>query len=354
MNDFQLPDPILDAHERHLISKLAADWEKFSSRGRIARSLSTVFRKVQDAYLAITPEKVRSLATAAVDAAQQVELIKMALAQASRGFGELTKQASRFTLSPEGVLRTLRRDGHAVSSYDEICAMRSYQIERSLSKREWKDRCAALVEGAATGAPGFIGIPFNVALSFLLYFRATQSTALYYGYDVRHDPRELQFASEVTLTSLEPNLAKGSETLGGLIGKMMLAAELSALSRGLTKTYAQMAEKGGAQLLYVQIRALANKAAEKALKNSGRSGLEAGVFRNLLEQVGRRLPKEAGKKSVPILGAIIGGACDSYLMHRILSGANLIYHKRFLHEKQTRIDILGGINPMAATGDNPT
>jgi len=31
-----------------------------------------------------------------------------------------------------------------------------------------KDLCAALVEGAATGAPGFIGVPFNLALSFLL------------------------------------------------------------------------------------------------------------------------------------------------------------------------------------------
>ncbi len=82
-------------------------------------------------------------------------------------------------------------------------------------------------------------------------------------------------------------------------------------------------------MLYVQIRALANKVAEKALKKSGRSGLEAGVFRNLLEQVGKRLPKEAGKKGVPILGAIIGGGCDFYLMHRILTGANLIYHKRF-------------------------
>jgi hypothetical protein len=228
--------------------------------------------------------------------------------------------------------------------------MRSYGIERSLSKREWKDRFAALLEGAATGAPGFIGIPFNVALSFLLYFRATQSTAIYYGYDVRHDPRELQFASEVTLTSLEPNLVKGAETLGGLIGKMMLAGELSALSRGLARTYAEMAHRGGAQLLYVQIRALANKVAEKALKKSGRSGLEAGVFRNLLEQVGKRLPKEAGKKGVPILGAIIGGGCDFYLMHRILTGANLIYHKRFLHEKQVRIDILRGIGPDGSNG----
>ena len=345
MNDFHPPDPVLDARELDLIPKLASEYEKFASPGVIARSLTKILNQTQHGIVKITPEKLRKLTSAAVDAAQKAELIKMALTHASRGFGELTKQASRFTLSPDSVLRTLRADGHSVRAYDEVCAMRSYTIERSLSKREWKDRCAALVEGAATGAPGFIGIPFNLALSFLLYFRATQSTAIYYGYDVRHDPRELQFASEVTLTSLEPNLAKGAETLGGLIGKMMLAAEVSALSRGLTKTYAQMAEKGGAQLLYVQIRALANKAAEKALKKSGSSGLEAGVFRNLLEQLGKRLPKEAGKKAVPILGAIIGGGCDSYLMHRVLTGANLIYHKRFLHEKEARIQILQGIGP---------
>jgi hypothetical protein len=345
MNRFHPPDPALDARELHLIPKLASEYAKFASPGVIARSLSKVLSKAQNGIVKITPEKLRKLARIAVDAAQKAELIKMALAHASRGFGELTKQASRFTLSPDGVLRALRADGHSVRSYEEVCAMRSYTIERSLGKREWKDRCAALVEGAATGAPGFIGIPFNLALSFLLYFRATQSTAIYYGYDVRHDPRELQFASEVTLKSLEPNLVTGADTLGGMIGKMMLAAELSSLSHGLGKPYAQMAGKGGAQLLYVRIRALANKAAEKALKKSGGSGLEAGVFRNLLEQLGKRLPKEAGKKAVPILGAIIGGGCDSYLMHRVLTGSNLIYHKRFLHEKEIRIQILQGIRP---------
>jgi hypothetical protein len=85
---------------------------------------------------------------------------------------------------------------------------------------------------------------------------------------------------------------------------------------------------------------LANKAAEKALTKSGQSGLEAGVFRNLLEQLGRRLPKEAGKKGIPFVGAILGAGFDSYLMHRVLTGANLIYHKRFLHEKEARLQIL--------------
>jgi len=335
-NNSQRPDPILDARELAMIPKLASQYEKFASPGRIARSLA----KVQKFIVLLTPQKVRELASRAVDAAMDTELIKLALNHASKGFGELTKHAARFTHSPDGILCTLRADGHTVASYDHICAMRSYSIEQSLSSRDWKDLCAALIEGAATGAPGFAGVPLNLALSFLLYFRAVQSTALYYGYDVRNDPHELQFASEVTLTSLEPNLAVGAETLGGLIGKMMLAAELSALSRGLSKTYAEMAGRGGTQLLYVQIRALANKAAEKALKNTGRGGLEAGVFRNMLEQVAKRLPKEAGKKAVPLLGAVIGGLCDTYLMHRVLTGANLIYHKRFLHEKEARVEQL--------------
>jgi hypothetical protein len=234
-DNFEPPDPVLDARELDLIPRLAAQYEKFVSPGVIARSLSTVLKKVPSTAIKITPDKLLKLASDALDAARETELIKMALSHASRGFGELTKQASRFTLSPDGVLRTFRADGHSVRNYDEVCAMRSYSIERSLSKRDWKDRCAAFVEGAATGAPGVFGIPFNLALSFLLYFRATQSTALYYGYDVRDDPRELQFASEVTLTSLEPDLNEGAETLGGLIGKMMLAAELSALSRSLNE-----------------------------------------------------------------------------------------------------------------------
>jgi len=81
----------------------------------------------------MTPEKVQKLAQDAIDAAQEAELIKMALTYASRGFGELTKQAARFTLSPDDVVQTLRKDGYSVARYGEICAMRSYSIERSLS-----------------------------------------------------------------------------------------------------------------------------------------------------------------------------------------------------------------------------
>lgn len=336
MSNFQPPVPVLDARELALIPKLAADYCKFAEPGRLARWMS----KAQESVLRVTPGKLLKLARDVVDTATEFEFIKMAFAHAARGFGELTKEASRLTLSSDGVLRALRSDGLTVRRFDEVCAIRSYDIQRALHKRDWRHRFAALLEGVATGAPGLIGVPFNLALSFLLYFRAAQATAMYYGYNARHDPSELEFASEVTLISLAPNAVKGEETLGGLIGKMMLAAELSAISRGLRGTYTQMAAHGGGQLLYVQIRALANKAAKKALENAGRGRLEVGVFRSMLEQVGRALPKEAGKKAVPLLGAVIGGVFDFRFMNRVLKGANLIYHKRFLHEKEARIEML--------------
>lgn len=57
------------------------------------------------------------------------------------------------------------------------------------------------------------------------------------GYDVKHGPCELQFAAEVTLQSLDPNF-EGSG-LGGFIGKMMLAAEVTALQQALGKAAQQ-------------------------------------------------------------------------------------------------------------------
>lgn len=68
----------------------------------------------------------------------------------------------------------------------------------------------------------------------------------------------MEFASEVTLKCLSAISDERAETIGSLIGKMMAAGELSALSMGLSKTYGEMAARSGVQLWYVQVRALAN------------------------------------------------------------------------------------------------
>jgi hypothetical protein len=122
---------------------------------------------------------------------------------------------------------------------------------------------------------------------------------------------------------------------------MMLAAEITALKQALGRqTYTEMAKRGGSALLYVQVRALANKAAKTALEKAGQEGIEAGIFKTLLAQLAKRMPKEAGKKGLPVIGAFLGGLSDAYLMSRILRGAKLIYHKRYLFEKEHRISLL--------------
>ncbi len=327
------PNPILDAREESLIAKLQKDFEGFIKPGPVERGLKTITGAVGR----LIPQKLKGVFSSAKAAAGNWQLVKQTLDIAAKGFQTLTHHAAKLAVSKPGLVEKLSARGLPISKFPEVCLLRSYDLEAAAEKT-W-DISLAAVEGAATGAFGFVGLPFNLALSFFLYFRAAQGIALHYGYDVQDDPSELQFAAEVTIQSLDPNFTGSG--LAGLIGKMMTAAEVSALKQALGRlSYAEMARQGGSSLLYVQIRAMASQAAKKALKKAKREGLEAGIFKTLLAQMAQRMPKEAGKKAVPILGALIGGCSDAYLMSRILRGAKLIYHKRFLLEKEHRIALL--------------
>jgi len=338
MSKFFIPEPIIDAREKDLIQKLTKDYEKFVKPGIIGKSAL----KVQNGLSRVLPEKLKTKAKEAAETAREIETIKKALEVAGKGFISANRHLARYTLSHDKALEVLCNSGCIIDQYVQICSLRSYQIEHVVSN-DYKQRVLAFMEGAITSAPGIYGLPFNLALSFLLYFRAAQSIALHYGYDVIHDPRELQIASEVTIKCLSPNMDEAAETVSGVLGKMMVSANVTALRESLKKrTYQDMAKRGGAELLYVQIRALANKAAKKALDKAGKEGLENSIFRKALEALGKKMPAEAGKKAVPVIGALIGGFSDTYYMGRVLYGSNLIYHKRFLFEKDQRVSILRG------------
>jgi len=94
-----------------------------------------------------------------------------------------------------------------------------------------------------------------------------------------------------------------------------------------------MINKGGIQLLYVQIRALANNAAKKALDKAGKKGLEKTVYSEMLEQLGKQLSQSAGRKFVPVIGGFIGTLFDTAYMARVLKYAKIVYHKRYLQNK---------------------
>lgn len=335
----------LDIKEEKLIKDLTKDYEKFIEPGPIQKQLIRAQGKISE----ITPEKWKSITTDTINKANDWTVIKKVLEKAGDGFYVVQENSSRITFSKRKIIESLNKDQFDIEEFTEICKLRSYHIEKiAMNRRKLIDLPSAMVGGGATGFFGLAGVPFNLVYTFFMYFRSVQAVGLFYGYDVVDDPRELEFASSVTMTCLSPHLESDVKNLGSVISKMMLAANVTSLKESLSKlTYTQMAQKGGAELLYVQIRALAHASAKKALKEAGKDGFEAGVFKNLLEQLGKKMSQETGKKAVPIIGAIIGALADTYTMNKIIYGANLIYHKRFLFEKNIRIKALNDqkINP---------
>lgn len=342
MNSPQYPRPVnvVDRREEDLMERRAADFEKLMAPGPIRRRVEAMKQGAGE----IMPEPVTKFVSKVTDGVMELteaELWQRVLAAVGGGFGALVEHATLFTVSPETVVQRVRKTGHDVGSFDEIAAVRSYDIEALITKGRWAEITLAAVEGGVTGAFGLPGLPFNIALSYFLYFRAVQRIALHYGYDVIGDPTELQIASETTMLALSPKMNEGG--LSGTLAKMALAGKAAALKHSLVnRAYTEMAERGGAELLYVQIRALANKAAEKALRNAGQKEIEAGIFKKMLERIGANMPARVGAKAVPILAGVVGAGMDAAYMKRVVHGANIVYHKRFLFEKEHRVAILYG------------
>ena len=195
-----------------------------------------------------------------------------------------------------------------------------------------------------TGAMGFWGLPFNIVLITFLFYRAVQSIAMYYGYDVKNDSSELIIASEVFINSLSPASSDLNE-MSGMIGKVMLISKATAVGQGVKKGWTEMASRGGVELLLTQMRALAHKSPQKALENVGAKGLEKSIFKDIFEQIGKRLTQKAIAKSVPLVSGVIGALFDSAQMKKVLEYADVFYNKRYLLEKEDRILALTPIVP---------
>lgn len=110
------------------------------------------------------------------------------------------------------------------------------------------------------------------------------------------------------------------------------------------KTWEEMAKHGGIALLMCQMRALANKTAQKALEQAGQKGLEKSLFKNVFEQIGKSMTKKTLRKAVPVVGGVIGALFDTAQMNTVIEYADVFYNKRFLLEKEVRINTLVGVS----------
>lgn len=332
-----LPSPIIDSKEDASIKILTNRYEKLIKPGVLAKTGKKVVR--------IIPETIRAAGNTAKDAITENELYVQCIGIATEGFETLEKHAAKLTVREHTIVKKVNSVSKDVdiTSLDEVCLARSYDISKLVNKYKTQDLGLALAEGGATGYFGFAGLPFNLVLSTFLYYRAVQSVAIYYGYDIKNDPAELVIASDVFINALNPN-SQGTNEVTGIIGKIMLMTEITTVKQLSKKTWEEMARHGGVALLICQMRALASKAARKALEKAGQKGLEESLFKGVLEQIGKSMSKKAVGKAVPVAGAVIGALFDAAQMNTVLEYADVFYNKRYLLEKEARINTLVGMS----------
>lgn len=336
MENFKVPDLIVDEQEEKMLNELSDRYEKFIKPGVISK----VGKKAGE----FVPEKIKEFGRNIGTSISEKEIYIQVMNVLADGFKIIEEQAAKATISEKQIIKSINKDSkYEINSLEEVCLVRSYDISKLVNSYKSQDIFTAILEGAGTGAFGFAGLPFNIVLSTFLYFRAVQSIAMYYGYDVKNDNAELVIASEVFTNSLNPNDENVNNGNANLVGKIMVMSQLTAIKQTASKGWSEMISKGGIPLLLAQMRALANKAAKKALEKAGQKGLEKSVFREAFEQVGKKLTlKSLGGKGIPIAGAVIGALMDTSQMKRVLDYADIFYHKRFILEKETRIDKLTG------------
>ena len=330
-----LPVPIIDTKEDNSIKKLCERYDKLVTPGALVKTIKKASK--------IIPEPVRNTGRKVAVTIKEQDLYNQCMEVAAKGFGVIEKQAAKVTISEGAIVKKVNDASKEVeiTSIEEICLARSYDISKIVNKYRMQDLGLAFAEGGTTGYFGFAGLPFNLVLSTFLYYRAVQSVAMFYGYDVKNDNAELVIAGDVFMNALSPK-SRGTNEITGIIGKIMVMTEVTTVKQLTKKTWEEMAKHGGVALLICQMRALANQAARKALERAGQKGLEESLFKSVFEQVGKSLTMKATGKAIPVAGAVIGALFDTAQMNTVLEYADVFYNKRYLIEKEARINALIG------------
>jgi hypothetical protein len=324
-NTINVPSPIIDAREKSSITNLSKRYEKLNNRN----ALSKAGKKLSK----IIPDKLKQIGESAKKTVSEKELYAECMNVVSQGFGVLEEQAARLSISESTILKKVNKisDDYNLTSIEELCCVRSYELSTLVNKYKPQDIGLALIEGGTTGALGLAGLAFNLVLSTFLYYRAVQSVAMFYGYDAKNNAEELIIASQVFTNALSPS-SSGIDEATSIVGKIMAMTEVTATRQLCKKSWEEMANHGGLPLLFCQIRALANKSAQKALEKAGQKGLEKSLFKNVFEQIGKSTTKKAIGKSVPIAGGVLGALFDTAQMNTVINPRNR-------HKKTNKIKI---------------
>ena len=332
-NQYNIPNPILDKKEEKAIEVLTQNYNKLIEPS----SLSKIGKKAGE----LVPQKIKQFGKDIGNTISEKELYLQMMKLIEEGFKTIEEQAAKYSISEEQIIKKInKKSKYKITKLDEICMLRSYDISALVNSYKAQDIITAAIEGASTGFCGFVGLPVNIVLSTFLFFRAVQSIAMFYGYDIKNDATELVIASEVFKNALNPSDNPLENETTTVIGKIMLISQAEVVKQTAKKGWTEMASKGGVPLLIAQMRALANKSAQKALNKAGQASLENSIFRETFEQIGRKLTLKSSTKLAFGISALFGALIDTAQMKKVLEYADIFYQKRFIMEKSERIDKL--------------
>lgn len=328
---FFAPNPIVNSREVASLDDLTKCYDKLMQPSKI----TILGEKVGS----LVPERVKEFSSDVTKNITAQELYQQSMEVIAKSFKAVEEIAAKYSLSEGTILKRVNKivPDYKITEINEICFARSYKLSKIVNSYKMQDNIAAFLEGGVTGAMGFWGLPFNFVASTFLYFRAVQVIAMVYGFDVRNDVTELVIASEVFASALSPATNDVNNEMTSMISKVMVMTQASVVKQTAKKTWTDMASRGGIPLLLTQMRALAHKRVQKALQNAGAKGLENSIFKEVFEQIGRKLTLKTVQKSVPVVSAVLGAFIDTAQMNNVLEYADIFYQKRFILEKEKRI-----------------
>ena len=321
-------EDVLDKKEIDSLDRLNNRYEILTKPGHLA--------KLGERVAEIIPEGVKEIIGGVGNSISEQEIYIQAMAQITNGFKIIEEQAAKLSVSNQKIVENLQKHGK-INSYQDIPKLRSYEISKAVDDFRTMNLIGAFIEGGGTGYFGFAGLPFNLILSTFIYFRAVQSIAMYYGYDVKNDHEELIIANSVFVNAMSPAKSDINNELSAVITKVMLMSKATIIRETSKKTWSDMAARRGIPLLLTQMRALSHKSAAKALEKAGEKGIENIIFKETFELLGKKLTKNIIKKSIPFVSAGIGALLDTAQMKMVLEYADIFYQKRFIVEKKSRI-----------------
>ena len=327
MSDYIIPSPILDKREQAIFSGLTYKYIQVKKPGTVS--------KFADKMLNAATDNMKILGKDVKKTISETELYNQCMKIVVEGFKVIEEKTAKHTISRETIIQQVDQAVTYTRILDlkEICLIRCYDIDNLITFQKYQNLAFVLLEGSATGVLGFAGMPFNLVLSTFLFFRAVQSIAMFYGYDVVNNKNEMVIASQIFMKTLCP---EEESEFSKVIEKIMMLNFPTAFSK-VPDDSENVQVKEATTELFSQLDVLADKFADKAIENVGQKSFEEKVFKELFEQVGKKIAKGIMKKSIPVISLATGALIDTVQMKKLIDYAKIFYCKRFIAEKEKRI-----------------